>query len=393
MKIKEVIEFANEEFIYVNKKGKKLIYYNMEKNTFLEIYRKKGKLEKITLLEMTKEGKINKRIKLKFKSNGKVEVIVQRNQRENLLLNNQIYNDIYLNHISIYDENRILLEQRLTLNSNNGCSNKSLKKILTTKNQYFDNKKTKLKVNGENIELYERDSNYMIESLGIYLEKENICIEKAKTIIKEDNKEPEEETYTNHYIIPKNIYIYDRSYEFNRQCNNTISYISTVDGIWELNIKLNNTNKPVQSLCFSINKTKKVVTEYGGITLRKDIEKNVIIKIRSIDENLMRGAFTLNSNDNIKINGKTKSISRITGKADYDHEQRKLISNLDIRLKSDRLKLNSVSTLYDFECNDQIYHISSEEYSLFANLLTLSPYIIKNIESNILVKEKTNKND
>lgn len=390
MKIKEVIEFADNEFIYFNKKGKKLVYYNMEKKTFLEIYRKKGKLEKINLLEMSEEGKVNKKIKIKFKLNGKIEVAVQRNQKENLSLNNQIYNDIYLNHISIYDGDGTLLEQRLSLSSNKGCPNKSLKKILTTENQYFDNNKTKLKVSGENIELYEKDSNRMIESLAIYLEKENICIEKAKTIVKEDIEELDEEDkiYKNHCIIPKNLHIYDRIYEFNRQAQNVISYISTVDGIWELNIKLNHSTNSVQTLSFNINKTKKIATEYRGIILRKEIEKSVMIKINTVDGNLMRGSFVLNSNDNIKINGKTESISRITGRADYDQEQRKLISNLDIRLKNDRLKLNSLSTLYDFEEEDQTYHISSEEYSLFANLLTLSPYIIKNIENNIWQKKK-----
>ena len=391
MKIREVIEFADNEFIYLSKKGKKLIYYNKEKDTFLEIYRKKGKLEKINLLEMASNKTITKTIKLKFKSKGKIQVIVQRNNRENVSLNNKLYNDILLNCVSIYNTDGVLLEQKITLSSNKMSTSKSLKKILTTENQYCDNKKTKFKVSGENIELYEKDSNYMIESLAIYLERENICIEETKTVLKPTLQESDQthELYMESYIIPKSLYIYDRIYDINAHVKNGLSYISDEDGLWELYINLDYFNKTVKALSLKINRTKKTAIENNGVLTPQEKEKNTIIKIQAVDDNLFRGVFTLRNSDNILINGKKETVARINGTGYYDHEKNQLISNLDIRLKHNRLKVNGSSMSYNFETEYETYHISSEEYSLFANILIFSPYIIKNIESSIWVKEKS----
>lgn len=388
MKTKEVINWQGKTFYYQKKIGKKYIYQEMGINpSKLEMVFENEILKNVNLVERHDD---NKKIITKIRTNSKnnIEISIQDNCYEDIEINDNLLSNIHVLYKKTYDQLGTLKSESLSIISNKKESNFTLKKLLEEDNQYINNKKVVMTVNSSKMSSIEDKFTELItEFIKFNSQKEHKQSQKETQEVKEEIVEKKE--VINHpYIVPSNLYIYDREYYLELATTNYLKYVNNEDGQFTLGIKLDCDNRKIKELIFTDEQKKLNHDDIKKQVFFSDkYEKGNIIRLIPMDNQNVKGLYKSHKED-VKINDKINSKTKINGKAILDTEENNIDVMLDISTKNGKLTVFNTLLSFRFIQGEETYYIISKSYAKFYNMVMMSPYILKAVEDKIWVKSK-----
>lgn len=387
MKTREILEFDGKEFYLQKKTGKKRIYQAVGTNPIeLQLSYENGILKCINVTEINSATPI-KNIKIRTNSKNNIEVSVEYKENELVEIDDNRLQNAHVNYKKVYNEIGRLIEEKLSIVSSKKQPDLMLKRLLAEKDQYINNKKIVMTVNTEKLELFEDYSDQLIkEFLELKLSKET----KIRIIKEEKEEEIIEPTINIPYVVPSSLYIYDRIYNLESVNGIHLTYINKEDGVYSLEVKLDSLNQKVKEVVFTETKPK-LLTEKNAKKLMSSpanrYERGSIVRLIPLEDGNIKGLYTSRKED-IRINGQVEEKTKTNGEGICLTESKNVKTELEITLKSGKLKVYSMAISYNFENEENRYYIVSKSYSKFHSLLGMSPYILNAIEDKIWVKTK-----
>lgn len=387
MKTKEIIKFLGKTFYYQKRIGKKRIYHSVGENpSKLEMVFEHGVLKNINLIELQDN---NQKVITKIRTNSKnnIEISIEDSNYEDIKINDNLLSNIYVRHKKTYDQAGILIAESLSIISNKKESNFTLRKLLEEDNQYITNKKVVMTVNSNRLsKLEDKFTELITEFMNFSFQEE----------LNDSKIEEQEETETievtpipnDSYIVPSNLRIYDREYYLELATTSYLKYTNQEEGEFTVGIKLDHEHQKIKELIFTDMKQKlKHDDTKKQLVFSDEYEKGNIIRLIPMDDQNIKGLYKSHKED-VKINDKMISKTKINGEALLNLEKSKPDVMLDISTKKGKLTVSNTFISFQFIQGEETYYITSRSYAKFYNLVMMSPYILKAVEEKIWVKSK-----
>ena len=155
-----------------------------------------------------------------------------------------------------------------------------------------------------------------------------------------------------------------------------------------MGIKLDCDNRKIKELIFTDEQKKLNHDDIKKQVFFSDkYEKGNIIRLIPMDNQNIKGLYKSHKED-VKINDKINSKTKINGKAILDTEENNIDVMLDISTKNGKLTVSNTLLSFRFIQGEETYYIISKSYAKFYNMVMMSPYILKAVEDKIWVKSK-----